>query len=106
MTPVWHIQDSGDVVVAVEKSSVKARNVTRNPKVALCVATSETPQKWVLVNGTARLSEDRVREVVQALSLHYLGVEEGKPYSEKVLSTLDFVLIRISPTGTIGFAGE
>ena len=60
MTPVWHLSDDAAVVIAVEESSVKARNVRREPKVALCVATAETPQRWALVNGTAVLSDEAV----------------------------------------------
>ena len=106
MTPVWHLVDRGDVVIAIEESSVKARNVRTNPLAALCVMTDESPQRWLLVNGEARLSTERVPEVVRALSVHYMGAEEGEPYAKKAVLDFDFVLLRITPTKMVGFDGE
>ena len=105
MTPVWHLVDGDEVVVAVGRNTVKARNVRRNPNVALCVAANESPQRWLLLNGAARVSEDGVEELVRAVSYHYLGAEEGAPYVEDILSKLDFVLLRITPTEVMAFDG-
>ena len=106
MSPVWHLMDEGQVIIAVEESSVKARNVRSDPRVALCVTTDETPQRWVQVNGTATLSKDRVPNTVRSLSVHYMGTEEGESYAEGALGELDFILIRITPTSTLGFDGK
>ena len=111
-TPVWHLVDGDEIVVAVGRDTVKARNVERNPSVSLCVVegsltrtASDPPQRWVLVNGTARISEDRVEELVRAVSYHYLGEEDGAPYVEDILGKLDFVLLRITPSAVVGFDG-
>ena len=104
-TPVWHIVDGEEVVVAVGRNTAKARNVRNNPSVALCVAADESPQRWILVNGSARISEDRVEELVRAVSYHYLGPEEGAPYVKDILGKLDFVLLRIAPSAVVGFDG-
>ena len=106
MTPVWHLVDGEQVVVAVENTSVKARNVRRNPHVALCIALNESPQRWLLVNGAATIAHERIPELVRALSLHYLGAEEGATYAADVLRKLQFLLLRITPTSTIGFDGQ
>jgi PPOX class probable F420-dependent enzyme len=105
MSPVWHFLDGEQVIVAVEESSVKARNVRNDPRVALCVATDELPQRWVQVNGTATLSKDRVSSTVRAVSVHYKGAEEGESYTREALRKLDFILIRITPTSMLGFDG-
>ena len=106
VTPVWHLVDGDEVVVAVARETVKARNVQANPQVALCVAADQRPQPWALINGTARLSEERVEEIVRAVSYHYLGEEEGGPYVEDILQMLDFVILRITPDRIIAFDGE
>lgn len=112
MTPVWHLVDGDEIVVAVGRNTVKARNVIRNPSVSLCVVegsltrtANDPPQHWVLVNGAARISEDRVEELVRAVSYHYLGEEDGAPYVEAILGKLDFILLRITPTAVVGFDG-
>ena len=106
MTPVWHLVDDGEVVIAIEDSSVKARNVRANPRAALCVVMDETPQKWVLFSGDARLSTERVVELVRDVSVHYMGEEEGASYSEQAVRDIDFVLLRITPTRMSGSDGE
>ena len=105
VTPVWHLVDGDEIVIAVARQTVKARNVSGNPQAALCAAADERPQPWVLVNGTARLSEDRTEEMVRAVSEHYLGAEEAGPYVEDILQKLDFVLLRIIPDRVMGFDG-
>ena len=106
VTPVWHLVDGDEVVIAVDRQTIKARNVQANPQVALCVAVDERPQPWVLINGTARLSEERVEEIVRTVSFHYLGEEEGGPYVEDILPKMDFVIMRITPDRIIAFDGE
>ena len=111
-TPVWHLLEGDEIVVAVGRNTVKAQNVSRNPSVSLCVVegsltrtADDPPQRWVLLNGTARIAEDRVEELVRAVSYHYLGEEDGAPYVEDILGKLDFVLLRIAPTSVTGFDG-
>ena len=106
VTPVWHLVDGDEVVIAVDRQTIKARNVRANSQVALCVAVDERPQPWVLINGTARLSEERVEEIVRTVSFHYLGEEEGGPYVEDILPKMDFVIMRITPERIIAFDGE
>ena len=106
VTPVWHLVDGDEVVIAVDRQTIKARNVRANSQVALCVAVDERPQPWVLINGTARLSEERVEEIVRTVAFHYLGEEEGGPYVEDILPKMDFVIMRITPERIIAFDGE
>lgn len=106
MTPVWHLVDGDDVVLTVDNSSVKARNVRANPVAALSVVTDETPQRWLLVSGKAELSTERLEEIARKVSVHYMGEEEGIPYSEQAMKDFDFVLLRIKPTRVVGFDGE
>ncbi len=101
LTPVWHYVDGDRVVIAVERTSVKAYNIRRNPSVSLCVAAWEVPQTWVMVNGIAELSEDRVDEIVRAVSVVYKGPVEGEKHADRVLRELDFVLVSIEPTSIV-----
>ena len=105
MTPVWHMVEGDEIVVAVDKRTLKARNVKRNPSVALCVAADESPQRWILVNGAARLSEDGALEFVRAVAAHYLGDERAVPYVEEIFDKRQFTLLRITPTSIVAFDG-
>ena len=104
-TPVWHMVEGGEIVIAVARGTVKARNVRRSPAVALCVAADESPQPWALVNGEARLTDEGAADFVRAVSAHYLGADEAKPYAEDALAKIDFTLMRVSPTRVAGYDG-
>ena len=105
VTPVWHMAEGGEIVIAVARGTVKARNVRRNPTVALCVAADESPQPWALVNGEARLSDEGAADFVRAVAAHYLGADEAKPYAADALAKIDFTLLRIAPARVAGHDG-
>ena len=105
VTPVWHMAEGGEIVIAVARDTVKARNVRRNPAVALCAAADARPQPWVLVNGEARLSDAGAADFVRAVSAHYLGADEAEPYADDVLAKIDFTLLRIAPARVAGYDG-
>lgn len=103
MTPVWHLVEDGRIILAVERRSVKAKNVANDPRVTLCVATCEKPQWWAQVSGKARLTADAVADVVRRMSVHYMGAIEGNLYADQVLRDPDFVLVEITPAAKMGF---
>ena len=105
VTPVWHMVDGDEIVVAVDSRTVKARNVLANPNVALCVAVDASPQPWVLVEGAATLTEEGALEFVHAVAAHYLGADKAGPYLEETLPMRDFRLIRIAPRRVTGWDG-
>ena len=37
LTTVWFLYEAGAIYVGIERSSVKYRNLTRDPRVALCI---------------------------------------------------------------------
>ena len=106
MTPVWHLFDGHRVFVAVEESSVKARNVRNDTRVALCVAACESSQRWASLDGVAELTKDRLNEVVRDVSVLYMGAEQGESYAKQAVVDLDFILISITPTRVMGWDGQ
>ena len=105
VTPVWHMVDGDELVIAVDARTVKARNVLANPNVALCVAADASPQPWVLVEGAASLTEDGAVEFVRAVTAHYLGEERVESYLAETLPMRDFRLLRITPRRVTGWDG-
>lgn len=105
VTPVWHMVEGDELVIAVDARTVKARNVAANPNVALCVAADASPQPWVLVEGEASLTEEGAVEFVRAVSAHYLGEERVESYLAEVLPMRDFRLLRIAPRRVTGWDG-
>src|SRR5437868_14799380 len=59
VTPVWVDFDGTHVLVNTARGRVKARNLARNPRVALAIADPENPYRYLGIQG-------RVVEMVEA----------------------------------------
>ncbi len=106
VTPVWHHFDGERVIVVCEQSAVKLRNLRRDPRVSICIANDEEPYRYVLVDGTAAISEDRIPELVHSMAVRYMGQEEGERYTDRVLEELRFSVITITPTKVLGWVDK
>lgn len=106
VTPVWHQYDGNNLIILAEESAVKIQNIRHEPRVSVSIATDTRPYKYVLINGTATLSHDNIREYVLAMAINYLGQDEGEEYTEKAVRDLDFVVITIKPTKIISWQGD
>ena len=103
VAPVWHHFDGENLIVLAEDSAVKVRNIRREPRVAASIATHTSPYKAVIVNGVAALSYSNIPEYVLTMAINYLGEEEGRAYTDKVVPETNFVVITITPTKIIGW---
>ena len=75
VTPVWVDLEGRDVVFFAEKASLNARNVARDPRVALSMTAPAQPLDMASVRGKVieRIDGDRAMEVVDRLSRKYTG---------------------------------
>ena len=70
--------DTGTVTVVSGDSAVKTRNIRRDPKVAISVATDEWPYQYVILEGEAIVSDDNIKEAVRSIFSRYEGAERGE----------------------------
>jgi PPOX class probable F420-dependent enzyme len=56
--PVWFLLDGEELVFTTGAGSVKARNLRRDPRIALVVDEDVAPYAFVHIRGRARISED------------------------------------------------
>ncbi len=106
VTPVWHYYDGEKLYVVAEESAFKVRNARHEPRVSLSIATHSQPYKYVLVNGTAAVSHERIPELVRIMAVNYLGREEGEEYTDRVLKELSFCTITVTPTSVVDWEDE
>jgi len=70
--PRW--SGTGDAVLfSVTTDKQKARNLARDPRVALTVFDIESPYESVEIRGTVELIEDTASQLPKQLSHRYLG---------------------------------
>ena len=85
ITPVWFLLDGADVVFNTAVTSVKGRTLARDGRIALCVDDDRPPFSFVLIEGTATLSEDvpEVRHWATRIAARYMGEERAVEYGER-----------------------
>lgn len=72
--PVWVGREGDEVLVTTDVKSIKARNVERDPRVALSVVDSNNPYRQLLIRGrVASIRPDDELAAMDELSRKYLG---------------------------------
>ena len=89
--PVWVGAEGDRVVVLTGPGSRKARNLRRDPRVALSIAPADNPFEPVTVRGRVVewLEGDAAWEIIDRLSAKYIGA----PYSRE----LERIVLVIEP---------
>jgi PPOX class probable F420-dependent enzyme len=106
VAPVWCQWAGGRVLVMAEASSVKARNIRRDPRVAISVATQSEPYEYVVVEGTAEVWTEGVEGPVLEISVRYRGSERGGRFARELLADHEMVVIAVTPRRMITHRDE
>jgi PPOX class probable F420-dependent enzyme len=85
VTPIWFVLDGDDVILTTHESGVKGKALRRDPRTALCVDDQQPPFSFVLLEGTATISEDlgEVRRWSAVLGGRYLGSDPAQEFGER-----------------------
>ena len=102
-TVVWVDADDGDVVFNTVRGGAKERHLTADPRVSLLVLDPGNMYRWLAVEGTAELSEERADERIDRLSQKYLG-QDVYPWRRPGMRRVD-VRIRARRIETTGLDG-
>ena len=96
--PVWYQFADGRYYVFTPATSLKMRNLARDPRMTLSIASSDTPYAYVVANGVADILSGDITERAVAIASRYEGPDGGRPYIEKVRGRFDVALIAMTPT--------
>ncbi len=86
VAPVWYeLDDDGTIVFNTGESTVKGRNLRRDPRASLCVDDDRPPFSFVLVEGVVVLSDDLddVREWATRIGGRYMGEDRADEYGAR-----------------------
>jgi len=78
--------------------SVKAQNIRRDSRVALCIATHDKPYKYVVAEGICEIVTDGVAARLLSICMSYYGSERGKQFVLETMAQGDSVILAITPT--------
>ena len=89
--------DNGDVLTATRARNAKTHNLTRDPRVTLCLFTERWPGPWMHVEGLAEIT--RLPEAMPLLAAYYgrRGQDTTTPEFRARMESENRVLIRITP---------
>jgi PPOX class probable F420-dependent enzyme len=102
VAPIWFVLDGDTLVLTTWHESVKGINIRRNAHVSLCVDEETPPFAFVVVEGTAAISEDPAERLYWATRIaeRYMGSALAESYGKRN-SVEGELLIRIQPTKVI-----
>ena len=105
--PIWFDLDGDDVVFMTLAKSVKARNILRDPRVAICVDDDGNPSITATVEGVAQVSEDLadLRYWAARIGGKYRGQDKAEFYGERNGVPGEMV-VRVTPTNIFSRKGE
>lgn len=85
VAPVWFVVQGGEIVFTTWHETVKAKNLTRDGRVAFTVDLQEPPYAFVLVEGVATVhpADPRLVEVATALGARYMGADEAEAFGRR-----------------------
>lgn len=85
IAPVWFLMDGDELVFTTGKETVKGRNILRDGRVALCVDDERPPFSFVVVQGTAEVSEDLtdLRHWATRIAARYMGEDRAEEYGAR-----------------------
>lgn len=105
VTPVWIVIDGDDVVLTTGDSSVKARTIRRDPRVALVVDDQAPPYSYVMIEGTATLHDDldEMRPIADRIGARYMGADRAEEFGARNAVPGE-LLVRITPAKVLAYA--
>jgi len=73
MTVLWIDRDGDDLLLSTVRGRAKERDIARDSRVGLMFLDQRDPYSYVEVRGTATLTEEGGRELIDRLSMKYNG---------------------------------
>jgi PPOX class probable F420-dependent enzyme len=91
VNPVALMFDGEHVRISTVERRRKVRNLRLDDRCAIAVAHRNNPNRYVEIRGRAVIEPDPDRSFVNAMTRHYMGVDEypfDKPRDERVVITI------------------
>ncbi len=103
VAPVWFdVDDDGSVVFNTGESTVKGRNLSRDPRASLCVDDDRPPFSFVVLEGVVEISQDlgEIRRWATRIGGRYMGAERAEEYGSRNGVPSEWV-VRLRPTNVV-----
>ncbi len=102
VAPIWFVWNEGKIIFCTGDISVKAKNIRHNPQVSICVDDESPPYAFVIIQGTAKFSDDQ-KDLLKwntILGGRYMGEKLAEVYGKRN-AVEGSLLVEVSPTKMI-----
>lgn len=106
VAPIWFdLDDDGTVVFTTGADTLKGKALRRDPRPAMCVDDETPPFAFVLIEGTAELSDDPDALLEWAIRIggRYMGADVAEAYGKRNAVPGE-LLVRVTPTHVVAWA--
>jgi PPOX class probable F420-dependent enzyme len=106
VAPVWFAPDRDDLIFTTGKTSVKGQAIRRDPRVSLCVDDEQPPFAFVIIEGTATVSENlaELRAWATRIAARYMGAALADAFGARN-GVPGELLVRVRPTRVVAATG-
>lgn len=102
LSMVWVERDGDDILVSTVKGRRKHLNIERDPRVTLLLFPREDPYRYAELRGTATMTEEGGRELIDRLARKYKDFERY-PWDDGTDNVR--VVVRLTPEKVVGHVG-
>ncbi len=103
LVPIWFILQEGSLLFMTGEGTVKAGNIRRDRRVAICVDDETFPFSYVTIEGKAEVldpDQDEFVKISTEIARRYVGDEQAGEYGKRNAVPGE-LLIRVKPTKVI-----
>jgi len=106
VAPIWFVLDGQTVVFTTWVTSVKGLNLRRDPRLSLCVDDPGDLYSYVMIDGTAEISEDPADLLHWATVIggRYMGEDRAEEFGRRN-GVPGELLVRVKPANVVGLTG-
>ena len=85
VVPVWYATDGDRLFFTTDHSSVKAKSLRHDPRIAICVDDEAPPFSFAMVEGRAELIDDleQLRRWSRVIGGRYMGPEVAEAFENR-----------------------
>jgi PPOX class probable F420-dependent enzyme len=85
IAPVWFLLDGDDLVFTTENVTVKAHDLTRDGRAAMCIDDEVSPYSHAVLWGHTEISEDpgQLRTWATSIAARYMGADRASEFGER-----------------------
>src|SRR6266436_1556846 len=100
--PTWYEYRRGEACFITDATAFKHKCLQHDPRVTLCVDTRKPPYKAVILKGRATMEEAVADELVERMSILYMGKKLGREYAKQFKGDM-VVIVRFKPERVISW---